>query len=51
MTSRAPVSIGLPVFNGERFLERALLSLSRQTHEDLEILVSDNGSADRTAQI
>lgn len=51
MTSCPTVPIGLPVYNGERFLERALLSLTRQTFEDYEILVSDNGSTDRTEEI
>ena len=45
------VSIGLPVFNGERFLEQALSALTKQTWQDLEIIVSDNGSTDGTEQI
>ncbi len=51
MTPHPTVSIGLPVYNGERFLRRALLSLANQTFEDFEILISDNGSTDRTAEI
>ena len=51
MTSCPTVSIGLPVYNGERFVERALLSLTSQTFEDYEILISDNGSTDRTEEI
>ena len=45
------VSIGLPVYNGERFLARALDALLAQDAAGLEILISDNGSTDRTAQI
>jgi cellulose synthase/poly-beta-1,6-N-acetylglucosamine synthase-like glycosyltransferase len=45
------VSIGLPVYNGERFLAQALDSLLGQTLGDLEIIVSDNASTDRTAEI
>ena len=45
------VSIGLPVFNGEDFLEQALDSLLGQTFKDFELIISDNGSTDRTAQI
>ncbi len=45
------VSIGLPVFNGERYLEQATLSLLRQTHANLEIIISDNASTDRTWEI
>jgi glycosyltransferase involved in cell wall biosynthesis len=50
--SRAPkVSIGLPVYNGERYLARALESLLSQTFADFEIIVSDNASTDRTPEI
>ena len=45
------VSIGLPVYNGENYLELALQSLLDQTFPDLEIIVSDNGSTDRTDAI
>jgi len=45
------VSIGVPVFNAESFLEEALQSLLGQDFEDLEIIISDNGSTDRTEQI
>ena len=45
------VSVGLPVYNGERYLEEALGDLARQTHQDLDVVISDNGSTDRTAEI
>jgi glycosyltransferase involved in cell wall biosynthesis len=45
------VSIGLPVYNGERFLAQALDSLLGQTLGDLELIISDNASTDRTAEI
>jgi len=47
----ARVSIGLPVYNGERFLADAIESLLAQTFEDFEILISDNASTDRTLEI
>ena len=50
MTTPA-VSIGLPVYNGEAFLARALDSLLAQTFADFEIVVSDNASTDATAEI
>jgi len=51
-SSRRPlVSLGLPVYNGEKFLRQALDSLTGQTHADLEIIVSDNASTDATAAI
>ena len=48
---RPRVSIGVPVFNGERFLEQALQSLVTQTFSDIEIVISDNASTDRTGEI
>lgn len=45
------VSIGLPVFNGENFLEDAIRSVLGQTLDDLELIISDNASADRTPEI
>ncbi len=45
------VSIGLPTYNGARFIRRALDSLLAQTFQDFEIIVSDNASTDETAVI
>ena len=45
------VSVGLPVFNGENYLDEAIASLVDQTFEDFEIVISDNGSNDRTQEI
>jgi hypothetical protein len=52
MTERRPrVSVGLPVYNGEAFLAQAIESILGQTFEDLELVISDNGSADGTSAI
>jgi glycosyltransferase involved in cell wall biosynthesis len=48
---RPLVSIGIPVYNGERYLENALNSILSQTFGDLELIISDNGSSDRTEEI
>ena len=45
------VSVGLPVYNGERFLAQAIDSVLQQTHSDLELVISDNASTDRTEEI
>jgi len=45
------LSIGLPVFNAEAYLEDALDSVLAQTYTDFELIISDNGSDDRTAAI
>jgi glycosyltransferase involved in cell wall biosynthesis len=48
---QARVSIGVPVFNGARYLEDCLESLITQTYGDVEILISDNASTDETPAI
>jgi glycosyltransferase involved in cell wall biosynthesis len=45
------VSIGLPVFNGEDFLRRALDTLLAQTFVNFELIISDNASTDKTEEI
>jgi glycosyltransferase involved in cell wall biosynthesis len=47
----ATVSIGIPVYNGARFLATSLESLLAQTYEDIEFVISDNGSSDETEEI
>lgn len=42
------VSIGVPVYNGERLLAGALDSLLGQSFGDVEVIVSDNASTDGT---
>jgi glycosyltransferase involved in cell wall biosynthesis len=49
--SNSLVSLGVPVYNGERFIRRVLDSLIGQTYKNLEIVLSDNASTDRTAEI
>ena len=41
----------MPVFNAEAFLEAALDSLLAQDYEPYEVVVCDDGSTDRTAEI
>jgi len=45
------VSVGVPVYNGEAFLEDAIRSTLTQTLGDLELILCDNASEDRTAEI
>lgn len=45
------VSIGLPVYNGECYLAETLDSLIAQTFEAFELIICDNASTDRTAEI
>ena len=43
--------MGLPVYNGERYLVEALDALLAQTFTDFELIISDNASTDGTEEI
>jgi CheY-like chemotaxis protein len=45
------VSIGMAVFNGEKYVSQAIESILSQTYTDFELIISDNASNDRTAEI
>ena len=45
------VSIGLPVFNAEQYLEQCLESILSQTYGNFELIISDNASTDATEAI
>jgi glycosyltransferase involved in cell wall biosynthesis len=45
------VSLGLPVYNGERFVKHAIQSVLDQTFTDFELIISDNASTDNTPDI
>lgn len=45
------VSIIVPVYNGEKVIERCIRSLVGQTYENIEIIVLNDGSKDHTMQI
>ncbi len=44
-------TVGIPVYNGERYLTAALDSVRAQDEPDIEILISDNASTDATEEI
>ena len=45
------VSIGLPVFNGERFIAETIESVLSQTYQDWDLVICDNASTDGTREI
>lgn len=45
------VSIGIPVFNGEKFIANRLECILQQSFKDFEIIISDNASTDLTKEI
>ena len=52
MTRHIPiVSIGIPVYNSEKYLEETLKSILSQGFQDFEIIISDDGSTDSTPTI
>ncbi len=48
---RPRVTIGVPVYNGERFIRATLDSLLAQTFTDFELIIADNASTDGTKAI
>ena len=45
------VSVIVPAYNGEKYLAEAIESIHRQNYSPLEIIIVDDGSTDKTAQI
>ena len=52
MTNNYPkISVIMSAYNSEKLLSRAIESILNQTFEDLEILIADDGSSDKTYEI
>jgi teichuronic acid biosynthesis glycosyltransferase TuaG len=51
MTSEPKVSIITPTFNSERFIAETIQSVVKQTHENWEMIIVDDGSQDGTCAI
>lgn len=45
------VSIGMPVYNGEKYIRAAIDSILAQSFDDFELIISDNASIDATERI
>ena len=45
------MSVIIPVYNGEKYIEKTLESMVTQTVENFEVIIIDDGSTDTTAEI
>ncbi len=51
MKQESLITVIIPVFNGEKYIKRAIQSVFNQTLDDFECLIIDDGSTDNTAEI
>jgi glycosyltransferase involved in cell wall biosynthesis len=51
MNSSPKVSVLMPVYNGEQYIEQSIQSILNQSFQDFELLVLDDGSADNTVSV
>lgn len=51
MSNRLTISIIIPAYNEEDYIGECLRSIAKQTLEPNEVIVVDNGSTDKTAEI
>ena len=49
--SKDLVSVCVPTYNGEKYLQEALDSIKAQTYQNIEVIISDDSSTDNTLQI
>lgn len=51
MDEKIFVTVGIPMFNAEKFIRESIFSVLQQTHEYFELIISDDGSSDRSVEI
>ena len=45
------ISVGIPVYNGEKFIRKSIESVLQQTYGNFELIISDNASTDSTSDV
>ena len=48
---KGKISIIVPVYNAEKYIESCIMSLKEQTYKNIEIILVDDGSRDRSGEI
>lgn len=51
MNSNPMISVVMPVYNAEKFLEEAIQSILTQTYKDFEFIIINDGSSDKSLEI
>ncbi len=51
MSKEIKITIGIPVYNSEEFIKKHIKSIYSQTFQNFSIIISDNGSTDKTSEI
>jgi len=51
MLKKPQITVLMPAYNAEKYICEAIMSVLRQTYTDFELLIVNDGSTDRTAQI
>ena len=51
MNNSIAISVIVPIYNAEKYLDKSLSSLTQQTFQDFEVLLINDGSKDNSAAI